>query len=93
MLSDWDQVIGLTGLDQFLILGASVDRRHLFDELLVVLAVPGFVEMELQVKLVLLDVGQDGHTPAQPFIQFGRLDERERIFAFAVIEGAQPDVF
>src|SRR5262249_39760597 len=44
------------------------ELRHLVDKFLVVLAVPGLVEMESQVKLVLLDVGQDGHAPAQSCI-------------------------
>ena len=38
---------------------------HLLEQLLVVLAVPGLVEVELLVEGLLIDVGQDGHPPAQ----------------------------
>ena len=55
----------LTRLDG-LAVGAriAVDRRHLVDQLAIVGAVPGLVEVVLLVELLLLEIRQDRDSPA-----------------------------
>src|SRR5688572_17254254 len=43
----------------------SISARHLLDELGVVLAIPGLIQAELLVQLVLLEVRENRHAPAE----------------------------
>ena len=83
-----------TRITWFLHAFAFKDLRHAFNECLVVIAVPRFVEMELLIQRDFFHIRQQIHTPAQPFIHtiivFGSAVGRETIERIMVVVKREP---